>query len=254
MKAADRPRVYVFDWDGTLIDSVARIVGCLRSAARDLHLEVLADAQYGDVIGLGLPEAIRQLYPELDAVAANAYRDRYAARFIDADVHPCAFFPGAIETLEELRLGGHHIAVATGKSRRGLDRALRAAGLEGFFDVTRCADETASKPDPRMLHEILAELGACAAEALMIGDTEYDMDMAKRAGITAVGVSFGVHSPVRLARHGPMRIIDSLPELCAWWPVSAVENGQPQIAEEFGEPDQRQPLEGGRVLQFEGTE
>lgn len=249
-----RKRVYIFDWDGTLIDSVGRIVECLREAALQLDLEVLADAQYRDVIGLGLPEAIRRLYPELDAAAEVAYREAYATRFIAAEVQPSTFFPGALEMLNELRQQGHRIAVATGKSRRGLDRVLRAVGLEGFFDTTRCADETASKPDPRMLEEILDEFGARANDALMIGDTSYDMEMAQRAGITAVGVSFGVHSPARLAHHRPMRIIDSLPELRTLWPGSASENRQAQVIEEFGEPDQRQALEGGRILQFERAE
>ncbi|MFM7783726.1 MAG: HAD family hydrolase [Gammaproteobacteria bacterium] len=205
--------LYVFDWDGTLIDSVPRIVHCLKRAAETLQFRILSDEAYGDVIGLGLPQAIARLYPGLDADWAEAYRQQYAEAFVSADGEPSAFFPGALETLDALRSRGHRLAVATGKSRRGLDRVLQRHGLAGFFDATRCADETASKPDPTMLHQIFAELDVPAAQSLMVGDTEYDLDMAARAGVRSVGVSYGVHSRERLARHAPLRIIDALPQL-----------------------------------------
>ncbi len=206
-------QLYVFDWDGTLIDSVPRIVSCLRRAAEDLSLTTLSDEEYGDVIGLGLPQAIVRLYPALDPDRAEAYRHHYAEAFVSADGEPSAFFPGALETLEALRSRGHRLAVATGKSRRGLDRVLARHGLSGFFDATRCADETASKPDPLMLQQIVTELGVPASRAVMVGDTEYDLDMAARAGVRSIGVSYGVHPPERLARHAPLRIIDSLRQL-----------------------------------------
>ncbi len=151
---------FIFDWDGTLSDSVGRIVTCLRRAALDLGLEDLGDEAFSDVIGLGLPQAIAQLYPGLDADAGERFRVGYAAHFIAEDVAPSSLFPKALEVLEELRARGHYIAVATGKSRRGLDRVLASMGMEGFFHATRCADETASKPDPRMVLEIIEELGA----------------------------------------------------------------------------------------------
>ncbi len=210
-----RPRLFVFDWDGTLIDSVSRIVLCLRLAARDVGLPLRSDAEYGDVIGLGLPQAIANLYPEVDTDAALAYRDRYAERFIEADSEPSGFFDGALETLHVLKADGHLLAVATGKSRRGLDRVMGRHGLSGFFDATRCADETASKPEPLMLQQIFAELGVSPGESLMVGDTEFDLDMAARAGARSVGVSYGVHSRERLLRHGPERIISSITELLA---------------------------------------
>lgn len=207
------PRLFIFDWDGTLIDSVARIVGCLGSAAREVGLGVRSESAYGEVIGLGLPEAIRRLYPEVSEALAGIYRDRYAAHFIAADTEPSGFFPGALEALHVLRSRGHLLAVATGKSRRGLDRVLGRHGLEGFFDATRCADETASKPDPLMLSEIFAELDTDPSDSLVIGDTEFDMEMAARAGARRIGVSYGVHSPDRLARHGTEKIIGGIAEL-----------------------------------------
>lgn len=210
--------LYVFDWDGTLIDSVGRIVGCLRRAAEDLGLHGHDDSTFGDVIGLGLPQAIERLYPGLDLERAESFRARYAAHFLSADAEPSGFFPGALEVLEELRRRGHLLAVATGKSRRGLDRVLAQKGMDGYFDATRCADETASKPHPRMLREIFEELGARPRDSVMVGDTEYDMEMARRAGARGVGVSYGVHAPTRLAAHAPELIVDSLAELLHYRP------------------------------------
>ena len=213
-------RLFVFDWDGTLMDSVGRIVSCLRQAAVEQGLDDLGDARFGDVIGLGLPQAIAQLYPQLDQRGIEQFRDTYAARFVAADAAPSQLFPGALELLDSLRERGHWVAVATGKSRRGLDRVLRELGLADCFHATRCADETASKPDPRMLHEIVAELGAEPGRTVMIGDTEYDLEMAARARIRSIGVSHGVHSRERLARHAPARIVDALPEILEWEELS----------------------------------
>jgi phosphoglycolate phosphatase len=232
------PSLLVFDWDGTLIDSAGRIVACLRAAAIDLGLPDRSDAVFGDVIGLGLPQAIERLYPGLDAPTAGRYRDRYAECFVAADAQPSGFFPGVMETLLELRRRGHAVAVATGKSRRGLDRVLGRLGLESFFDATRCADETASKPDPRMVHEILAQLGRGGDEALVVGDTEYDLEMAARAGVASVGVTYGVHAAERLRRHRPVRIIDSLPELLAWPSGSAPQDRGAEILEVVAEENQ----------------
>ena len=210
-----RPRLYVFDWDGTLIDYVSRIVSCLPAPAGDLGFPLRSDAEYGDVIGLGLPQAIATLYPGMGEQEAELYRDRYADRFIEADVEPSGFFDGALETLHLLKSEGHLVAVATGKSRRGLDRVMARHGLMGFFHATRCADETASKPEPLMLMQIFEELGVSSSESLMVGDTEFDLDMAARAGARSVGVSYGVHSKERLLRHRPERIISSITELRA---------------------------------------
>ena len=212
------PHLFIFDWDGTLSDSVGRIVTCLRRAALDLGLEDLGDEAFSDVIGLGLPQAIEQLYPGLDADGVERFRVGYATHYIAEDVAPSSLFPKAQEVLDELRERGHYLAVATGKSRRGLDRVLAAMGMESFFHATRCADETASKPDPRMVLEIIEELGAAADQAVIVGDSEYDMEMARRAGVPGIGVSHGVHSPERLARHRPTLIVGCLSELLVWVP------------------------------------
>lgn len=215
------PRLYIFDWDGTLSDSVGRIVTCLRRAAQDLDLEDLGDGAFSDVIGLGLPQAIARLYPGLDGNEAERFRAGYAAHFIAEDIAPSSLFPKALDVLEELRARGNQIAVATGKSRRGLDRVLAAMGMERFFHATRCADEAASKPDPRMVLEIIEELGAVVEHTVVVGDSEYDMEMARRAGALGIGVSYGVHSPERLARHRPSLIVGCLSELLVWVPDSA---------------------------------
>lgn len=225
-------RLYIFDWDGTLMDSVARIVACLREAAAEQGLEDRGDAGFGEVIGLGLPQAIARLYPELDAPRIERFRATYAARFVAADATPSQLFPGAIDVLETLRARGDWVAIATGKSRRGLDRVLGELGLAPSFHATRCADETASKPDPLMLRQIMEVLGASPAQAVMIGDSEYDMEMAVRAGIERLGVSYGVHSPERLARHAPARIVDTLPEILDWEPAAAP--GRRRAWEEIG--------------------
>lgn len=213
-------RLYVFDWDGTLMDSVGRIVACLRLAAREQGLADLGDQRFGDVIGLGLPQAIERLYPGLDMLLAERFREAYARNFVEARGVPSALFPGARAVITELRVRGHRVAIATGKSRRGLDRVLAELDLLYAFDATRCADETASKPDPLMLDEIIAELGVERSATVMIGDTEYDLEMAARAGVRSVGISHGVHARERLLRHGPEVIVDSLPEILAWEPVS----------------------------------
>jgi len=206
-------KVVIFDWDGTLVDSQERIVTCLRESARDIGLPVLGDEVYADIIGLGLYEAIERLYPGMTEPTISAYRDGYARQFVQFEREPSGFFDGALDVLTELRNRGHLLAVATGKSRRGLDRTLRSLGLETFFDATRCADETASKPNPQMLYEIVEQLSCNADQAVMIGDTEYDLEMATRAGTHSIGVSHGVHHPERLQRHAPRHIVDSLHEL-----------------------------------------
>lgn len=217
-------RLYVFDWDGTLMDSMARIVACLRLAAHELGLEDLGDARFGDVIGLGLPQAIARLYPGLDAPLIERFRDAYARNFVEDCRVPSTLFPDARGVIAGLRARGHRVAVATGKSRRGLDRVLEELGLQRAFDATRCADETASKPDPLMLNEIIAELGVPRSATVMIGDTEYDLEMAARAGVRSLGISHGVHARERLLRHDPEAIVDSLTEILAWEPRTAAEH------------------------------
>lgn len=207
----------IFDWDGTLSDSKAKITRAMQMAAGDLGWEPLADHLIHDIIGLGLPEAIHQLYPDVRVEDRSKLRDAYAARFLMLDeARPSDFFPGVKETLGSLKAQGHILAVATGKSRKGLDRIFGVLGLSNFFHATRCADETASKPNPLMLEELLKEFDVSASDAVMIGDTEYDMEMAKRIGMPRIAVSYGAHSIERLHGYEPAICLDRFDGLLAW--------------------------------------
>jgi phosphoglycolate phosphatase len=203
----------IFDWDGTLCDSTARIVEAMQQAARELAIAEPSEGAVQDVIGLGLPEALAQVFPTLDVARREQVRERYSSCYVALDAHPAGLFSGALETLDELRLRGHTLAVATGKGRAGLNRVLAGLGLDGYFDATRCADETCSKPDPLMLQELLTEFTRPVEQAVMIGDSEYDLAMARRLEMPSIGVSYGVHSVERLKLHGPLAMIDNLPQL-----------------------------------------
>lgn len=210
------PSLYIFDWDGTLMDSERQIVHCMQAAADDLKVVVPEYDAVRAIIGLGLPEAIHRLFPGQDAVQREAIRQAYARHFLGGTGGGSDLFPHARELLAELRGAGHLLAIATGKSRLGLDRVLGVTGLAAAFHVTRCADETASKPDPRMLHEILVATGQPVESALMIGDTTYDLEMAARAGMRSVGLAHGVHAQEELLRHAPLAIVPDLPALADW--------------------------------------
>jgi phosphoglycolate phosphatase len=211
-----RYRLLVFDWDGTLMDSAARIVASMRAAIRDLNLPPREDDELRNVIGLGLQEALTALYPQGSGLEQKALVERYRHYYLHADPTPCQLFKGAKSLLEQLHSHGYLMAIATGKGRLGLDQALQEVGLAAYFCASRCADETASKPNPRMLLEIMAQIQTSARETLMIGDTEYDMLMAKNAGTDAVGVKYGVHAPERLWRCGPVACVDSIEALQKW--------------------------------------
>ncbi len=206
----------VFDWDGTLMDSEARIVTCMQHAARDTQMPVPSTAAARDIIGLGLVEAVQRLFPTADAVAVEALIDAYRTHWLGEALQPAALFAGAYELLEGLQRAGHLLAVATGKSRRGLDKSLDESGLHGFFQASRCADETFSKPHPQMLQEILTDLDTPPERAVVVGDTEYDMQMARNAGVDALGVSHGVHGPDRLLAQGAIACFDDLSALSDW--------------------------------------
>ncbi len=207
----------IFDWDGTLIDSKAKITKAMQMAAFDVGREPLADHLIHNIIGLGLPEAIQSLYPRASSIDRGHLRDAYAARFLMLDeACPSDFFPGVRQTLEFLKLEGHMLAVATGKSRKGLDRILGGLGFSAFFHATRCADETASKPDPLMLEELVAEFGVASEDAVMVGDTEYDMEMARRIGMPRIAVSYGAHHIDRLHPYRPVLCLDQFDGLLAW--------------------------------------
>jgi phosphoglycolate phosphatase len=206
----------VFDWDGTLMDSEASIVTCMQGAIRDLGCEPRSDESIKNIIGLGLREAIDTLYPGSDDAFLKAMVDRYRYHFLGGGSDMAELFPGAAETIRELSEAGYLLAVATGKGRKGLDMVLEKSGLGQYFHATRCADETFSKPHPQMLEEVMEVLGAEPGETLMIGDTEYDMQMANNARTHALAVSYGVHNKERLMQHSPLHCLDAIVELGDW--------------------------------------
>lgn len=208
--------LFIFDWDGTLIDSADKIVGAMQAAIAELALAPRSADEVRNIIGLGLPEAIQHLYGDLSEAGQQALRKGYAHYFVEADRNPCALFPEALATLAALREQGCLLAVATGKNRRGLTRVLGGLGLLEFFDASRCADETRSKPHPLMLHELLAELAIPAQHAVMVGDTEYDMAMAEAAGIERIAVNYGAHAVERLLPYKPALVVARLSQLLEW--------------------------------------
>jgi phosphoglycolate phosphatase len=212
----NRFTLLVFDWDGTLMDSEARIVECVRASAEDLDLKVPDDDSIRNIIGLGLSEAVTTLFPGGDEQLVEDVVDRYRYHFLVKNQTPSPLFPGAQEVLQELQERGYLLAVATGKGRAGLDRVLEYTGLGDLFHTTRCADETLSKPHPEMLLQIMDELGVEGTETIMVGDTEWDMQMARNAGAERVAVSYGVHAVERLLRHEPLTCLDSIGEISDW--------------------------------------
>lgn len=209
--------LFIFDWDGTLSDSTGLITRAMQQAAQDLGWQPPEDYQIHDIIGLGMPEALARLFPERSTEAHQAMRERYAVRYVAAEqLGLPQLFPQVMETLTHLRDQGYRLAIATGKSRLGLDRVLKAMKLEGFFHASRCADETASKPHPRMLRELLEHFRTGAQEAVMIGDTEYDMDMGLRVKMPRIAVSYGAHDIDRLKPFEPELCMDNFSELLMW--------------------------------------
>ncbi|WP_461518116.1 HAD family hydrolase [Porticoccus sp.] len=206
-------KLLVFDWDGTLCDSLSRIVLCIRCAAEEVGLPAPTDDASRDIVGLGLVDALETLFPGIGREQIFAMRDSYSRHFVEFDQEPSPFFDGVFETLESLREEGYLLTVATGKSRRGLDRVLRARGLTDFFHGSRCADETAGKPDPKMLLELMAEFRVPPLSTLMVGDTEYDLAMAVSAGTPSVAVSYGAHHHDRLLQYRPLACIAQFSEL-----------------------------------------
>ncbi|MFA7553204.1 MAG: HAD-IIIA family hydrolase [Spongiibacteraceae bacterium] len=208
--------LYIFDWDGTLLDSTGKIIRCMQSAIIELGLPEREDHQVKNIIGLGLEEAVSCLFPAISAPASVKLRETYSQHFIAADQTPCHFYPHVQSVLQQLRSQGHQLAVATGKSRRGLDRVLTSLQMQHFFDGSRCADETASKPNPLMLEQLLEQFQTDIGDAVMVGDTEFDLEMAANLGMKRIGVSYGAHSIDRLERHAPELIMDTFDQLLHW--------------------------------------
>ena len=204
-----------FDWDGTLFDSTAIITRCIQAAVADVGGTVPTDTAASFVIGMALmpalahaaPDVPKEKYPELGA----RYRHHYAAHH-----HDISLFDGALPMLHALKVNQHMLAVATGKSRAGLDEALDSVELKGLFDSSRTADETAGKPHPRMLHELMAELGVAPERMLMVGDTTHDLQLARNAGCASVGVSYGAHTADAFEGLSPLFVAHSIADLHAW--------------------------------------
>ena len=206
----------VFDWDGTLMDSQAQIVNCMKSAIAELGLEPRTDKQISNIIGLGLEEAIVSLYPLIDMTLVKKAAQTYREFYLYKDKTPSPLFAGAKEVITSLKDAGYDLAIATGKSRRGLDKGLSETDMSELFPITRCADETRSKPHPQMLEEILVDYNTDASTALMIGDSEYDLQLASNTKVDGFAVSYGVHNLIRLLKHDPVGFIDDIKQLPDW--------------------------------------
>jgi phosphoglycolate phosphatase len=205
----------VFDWDGTLMDSTAVIVKCIQAGARDLGLPVPDDTAASHVIGLSLHDAMQTAMPGIDPAFYPRLSERYRYHYLSQD-HELTLFAGVREMLADLAQQSYFLAVATGKGRVGLNRALNGTGLLSIFDATRCADETFSKPHPAMLQELTRELGQAMSRTLMIGDTTHDLLMAQNAGAKSVAVNYGAHPANSLMALNPLYSANSVPELHRW--------------------------------------
>ncbi|MES1930091.1 HAD-superfamily hydrolase [Salinisphaera dokdonensis CL-ES53] len=205
----------VFDWDGTLMDSAGEIVSAMQHAIQATGLPERTPEQMRQLIGLGLDDVLARLFPELDTQRVRAKLDAYRARY-GMRRSTAILFPPVMAALEMLRDRDYCLAVATGKSRRGLDAAMEDTGTRDFFSFTRCADESLPKPAPAMLEDILLRSATLTEKALMIGDTEYDIAMARAAGVDAIGVGCGVHDAARLRRAGALDVLDTVEALPAW--------------------------------------
>ena len=204
-----------FDWDGTLFDSTQIIVRCIQAAVRDVGGTVPTDEAAAYVIGMALPQALAHAAPGLapEKYPELGHRYRYHYLRLQDDL---SLFPGVLAMLADLRSRGYLLAVATGKSRRGLNEALDSVALRGVFDASRTADETAGKPHPLMLHELMAELDVSPQRVLMVGDTTHDLQMALNADCAGVGVSYGAHPAQALAALQPLTIAESATQLHQW--------------------------------------
>lgn len=212
---AKRFELLVFDWDGTLFDSTGVIVRALQASCRDMGLIEPSVDRASHVIGLGLVDALRYVAPELAEDKLPLLVDRYRHHYLSSD-GDIRLFDGVAELIEELHLAGFALAVATGKSRRGLDRAFANSGLGRLFAASRCADECFSKPHPQMLEELMGEFAVEREKMLMIGDTTHDMQMAVNAGVAGVAVSYGAHTVDALHSLSPLACIHSVADLGQW--------------------------------------
>jgi phosphoglycolate phosphatase len=212
---AKRFELLVFDWDGTLLDSAGAIVSAIKAACRDLDLSEPSDERARHVIGLGLGDALRHAVPDLPEHRYPQMVDRYRHHYLARD-HELQLFDGVVELIAELADAGFLLAVATGKSRMGLDRALKTSGLGVYFRASRCADECFSKPHPQMLEELMEAFAVPCERTLMIGDTTHDLQMAKNAGVAGLAVAYGAHPAAALDALEPLARLHKVEELAEW--------------------------------------
>lgn len=209
-------QLIVFDWDGTLYNSAASIVACLQQAAQEVNIAIPESSQIRNIIGLSFEEAAMQIAPNLPSEKVVALRKAFH-KYLDNDqLNKPAFFSGARDTLKRLREQGYWLAVATGKSRSRLEKNLSVLQAREFFMTTRCGDEAFSKPHPQMLLEIIDEIGVSKRRVLMIGDTEYDLQLAENAGVSALAVDYGAHDRSRLLDHEILGCISDIRDLPDW--------------------------------------
>ena len=209
-------KLIVFDWDGTLMDSVAHIVSSLQTAIADLDLVKKTNNELKNIIGLGMREALISLYPEATEQELTDLTAQYREHYFNQQHDNSQLFLGARELAEELESEGYFLAIATGKGRNGLDKVLKETNMEKYFPITRCADESHSKPNPQMLLDIIDFYGVEANKTIMVGDTEYDLQMANNAAAHSIGVSYGVHEKQRLLECKPLACLDNMNDLHQW--------------------------------------
>ncbi len=212
----------VFDWDGTLVDSTARIVESMQCASIDVALAWRSAFEIKQIIGLGLPEAIVDLWPELglESQQVQLMRESYNHHFLSPERSDVAFFPFATDMLAQLRKSGVMLAVATGKSRAGLDNAFIELDAGQYFKDSRCADETRSKPHPMMLEQLSESLGVKPEAMLMVGDTQFDLDMARAAGVDSLALAHGAHEQEKLLLSKPLAVVADLPAMFEWLKIA----------------------------------
>ncbi len=203
----------VFDWDGTLMDSVDWIVQCLLVAAKEQNCELPKEQDIKDIIGLSIHKSLDKLFPELDDSARQLFIESYSKAFFSRQITDNDLFSGVKEMLLHFKQAGYQLAVATGKSRHGLDKAMQGTGLDGFFNITQCADETASKPKPDMLNVIIETLDVSKDRVVLIGDSTHDMEMAVNAGVDSIAVLCGANSKEQMQSYGPLLNLQTTAEL-----------------------------------------
>ncbi len=203
----------VFDWDGTLVDSVDWIVHCMLSAAEEQGCAIPKERNVRDIVGLSIHKALDKLFPDLDKPARKQLINSYSSAFFSKQITENDLFAGVNDMLQQLKHNGYQLAVATGKSRHGLDKAMLGTGLGDFFNITRCADETASKPNPDMLDEIIKEINVSRERVVMVGNSTHDLQMAINAGVSSIAVQCGANSYDQLQKYDPLINLGKTAEL-----------------------------------------